>query len=510
MTSAMSALQLKRVTLPSLAATEHFAQKLALWLRPGFAIHLQGDLGAGKSTIARAVIRAIAGDPVLEVPSPTFSLVQSYDTLRVPILHVDLYRLAHAADVTSLGLADLARDHALLIEWPERLENLALSQDVLTLDVSGGGGTRQIDIDAKGRWQRCLARDAEIGSFLSEVDVASSSRTFLQGDASTRRYETVSWKSGKAILMDMPARSDPVLVRHGKTYSELVHLADEITPVLAINLHLVKLGYSAPRIYSDSRERGLALIECLNGEVHGDMMRRGDDMTEPMRSAVAVLADMAERQWPRTVRLEPGVEHSLPDFDIDAQLYEVDLMPSWFWPQLFGKEAPPAARQSFEAVWRALLIMAKPQSPVWMLRDYHSPNLIWLPDREGLQRTGIIDTQDAVMGHPAYDLVSLLQDARVDVAPAFQQAMFQHYVSLRRNLEAADFARAYAVLGAQRATRLLGTFTRLSRRDGKNHYLQHRPRVARYLVQNLAHPALQPLAAWYQTHLPQVLDLAKQ
>lgn len=506
----MNGLQLQRVTLPSLAATEQFAQKLALWIRPGFAIHLQGDLGTGKSSIARAMIRAIAGDPAFEVPSPTFSLVQSYDTLRVPVLHVDLYRLAQSSDVASLGLDDLAHDHALLIEWPERLEGLELSQDVLTLALTGAGDIRHIEVEAKGRWLRCLARDAAIETFLSDAGVEGTSRTFLQGDASTRRYETVARNASTVVLMDMPARSDPTIVKHGKSYSTLVHLADEITPVIAINHHLVELGYSAPRIYTDNREQGLALIEYLDGEVHGDMMRRGDDMLEPMRSAVAVLADMAGRQWPRSVVIDAGATHSIPDFDTDAQLYEVDLMPSWFWPQLFGADAPDSTRRSFEDVWRKLLPLAKPATPVWMLRDYHSPNLIWLPDRDGLQRTGIIDTQDAVMGHPAYDLVSLLQDARIDVDPEFQRTLYQHYVALRGTFDTADFAQAYAVLGAQRATRLLGTFTRLSKRDGKHHYLHHRPRVARYLVQNLAHTALAPLAKWYETHLPQVLELARQ
>jgi N-acetylmuramate 1-kinase len=505
----MNGLQLQRVTLPSLEATEQFAQMLALWLRPGFAIYLQGDLGAGKSTIARGVIRAIAGEPDLEVPSPTFSLVQSYDTLRVPVLHVDLYRLANVSEVASLGLDDLAHDHALLVEWPERLEGLALSQNVLSLAIAGEGGTRHIAVDSTGNWHCCLARDAVIGTFLAGAGIQGNSRSFLQGDASTRRYETVAWNSGKAVLMDMPARSDPAIIKHGKSYSALVHLADEITPVLAVNQHLAHLGYSAPKVFAGDRDQGLAVIEYLDGEVHGDMMRRGDDMLEPMLSAVDVLADMAGREWPRTVVTGSGFRHNLPDFDTDAQLFEVDLMPSWFWPQLFGKEAPPATRQSFEDVWRNLLPNAKPATPVWMLRDYHSPNLIWLPQREGLQRTGIIDTQDAVMGHPAYDLVSLLQDARVDVDPEFQSMLYQHYVSQRVPFDVAGFDCAYAVLGAQRATRLLGTFTRLSKRDGKHHYLQHRPRVARYLIQNLAHPALAPLATWYQKNLPLVLELAK-
>ncbi len=482
---------------------------LALWVRPGLVINLEGDLGAGKSTLARALIRAVADDPELEVPSPTFAMLQSYDTLRVPILHADLYRLNHASEAASLGLFEMVPDHVVLVEWPDRLADQELGKDILRLNISGQGEARDVAVEAQGKWQQIFLRNAEIEGFLSDSGHAGAKRQFLQGDASTRRYETITTTQGKNALMDMPARADHTVVKHNKSYSALVHLADDITPVIAINQHLVNMGYSAPKIIAANRGKGLALIEYLDGDVHGDMMRRGDDMTEPMRNAVAVLANMASVSWPRSIKIDQDTHHQLPEFDVDAQLYEVDLMPSWFWPQLFGQDAPQSVRQSFEDVWRALLPLALPQSDMWMLRDYHSPNLIWLPERKGLQRTGIIDTQDAVMGHPAYDLVSLLQDARVDVAPDFQHMLYADYGRLRGQFDQKEFARAYAVLGAQRATRLLGTFTRLSKRDGKHHYLQHRPRVARYLVQNLAHPAMMPLARWYEQHLPQVLELAR-
>jgi aminoglycoside/choline kinase family phosphotransferase len=168
--------------------------------------------------------------------------------------------------------------------------------------------------------------------------------------------------------------------------------------------------------------------------------------------------------------------------------------------------------QSFEAIWKKLIAVSKPVQPVWMLRDFHSVNLIWMPERKGLQRVGIIDTQDAVMGHAAYDAVSLIQDARHDVAVELQEELYGRYLALRAatgGFDAASFARDYAISGAQRASRLLGTFTRLGERDGKHQYLRHRPRVARYLMQNLRHPALAELADWYRAYLPEALELAK-
>jgi len=154
---------------------------------------------------------------------------------------------------------------------------------------------------------------------------------------------------------------------------------------------------------------------------------------------------------------------------------------------------------------QALLNSIGSHKPVWTLRDYHSPNLLWLPERKGLRRVGIIDTQDCVMGHPAYDLVSMLQDARVDIDFNRADELFDHYCGLRAaqgQFDAREFSRAFAILGAQRATKILGIFARLFKRDGKPIYLNHIPRVARYLKRNLEHADLAVLKSWYDRNLP--------
>jgi aminoglycoside/choline kinase family phosphotransferase len=170
-----------------------------------------------------------------------------------------------------------------------------------------------------------------------------------------------------------------------------------------------------------------------------------------------------------------------------------------------GHDIPAEALAAFEALWRELLPHTQADKPVWVLRDYHSPNLLWLPERRGLKRVGLIDTQDCLMGHPAYDLASLLQDARVDVAFGFADELHARYHALRAvepGYDAEAFDLAYAILGAQRATKILGIFARLSKRDGKHGYLRHIPRVSRYLERNLAHPKLSGLKDWFDRHLP--------
>jgi N-acetylmuramate 1-kinase len=496
-------------TSTSPSETEALAGRLSLWARPGFLILLAGDLGSGKSTFARAFIRALAGGrDDFDIPSPTFTLVQSYDETRLPVFHADLYRLKSDGDVEELGLGDLLTSHVGLVEWPERLSNL--SADVLRLDFTGAGEHREISIAAEGGWAKAMARDAEIENFLAAHKPFN--RHFLEGDASARRYEWLEIADGsKPILMDMPTRPDGPVVRDGKPYSAIAHLAEGIRSVLFINDQLKYFcGYSAPQTFKSDIAQGLALIENLGGKVYGKMLLAGEDMTEPMLTAAELLADMGRRAWPNTTeRLQWGT-FKLSSYDENALLIEADLLPSWFWPYLHGVSPPAQINASFAQVWRKLIPYTVQQHPQWVMRDFHSPNLIWIPGREGIQRVGLIDTQDALMGHGAYDLVSMVQDARVDIPDSLAERTISHYLSLRageKDFMRDSFMTAYAVLGAQRATKILGIFARLSKRDGKHGYLQHMPRVSRALAKNLEHPVLAELKQWYHDHLPEALSV---
>ena len=482
-----------------------FAASLSLFARPGMAILLKGDLGSGKSTLARALIRALApGAPDFDIPSPTFTLVQTYNETRIPVAHADLYRVTANAEVDELGLDELLRSHLLLVEWPERVMDRPWP-DLLLIELGGHGQSRTAQVTAHGAWAQALRRDREIIGFLARTPWRPARRTFFEGDASFRRYETLALENQTAILMDMPARPDGPPVRHGKPYSAIAHLAENIGAVVAVNAELVARGYSAPRTLSYDRAEGLAVVEDLGRAVFGRMRLDGIDMREPMAAAVAVLADMAGRDWPAQVTMADGFSYQLSAYDLEAQLIEIGLLPSWLWPHVHGRAIPDALQQEFTAVWTALLPMTHPARPVWALRDFHSPNLLWLPGREGIRRVGIIDTQDSLMGHPAYDLASLLQDARVDIPFAEADELFELYCSRREaqgGFERKTFETAYALLGAQRATKILGIFARLSKRDGKHGYLRHLPRVSRYLERDLQHPALAPLKAWFDRHLP--------
>jgi tRNA threonylcarbamoyl adenosine modification protein YjeE len=489
--------------LPTLEATEELGREIALVARPGAIIALGGELGAGKTFFARALIRALAGNRALDVPSPTFTLIQIYEETRIPVAHADLYRMRAGDDLAELGLEELSDSHLLIVEWADRLGN-ELSANRLDVELTLADNGRSASLTGRGSWVRALSRLQAIRGFLEAGAWAEARRTFLEGDASFRRYERLFRKGESAVLMDMPARPDGPPVKKGKAYSAIAHLAEDIRAVVAVNGLLLARGFSAPEIYDVDLDRGLALIEDLGDMVFGKMLLAGRDISEELREAVRLIAHIAGRDWPQSAPVG-GADHPIPPYDIDALEIEIDLLLEWLWPVTKKRSASREERESFFAAWRGPLLDAVPERPVWTLRDYHSPNLIWLPGREGLRRVGLIDTQDCVMGHPAYDLVSMLQDARVDIPRSTAAELLDFYCDIRRGssgFDEGELRRAVALYGAQRATKILGIFARLSRRDGKHQYLRHIPRVSRYLERNLEQPHLASIKTWFDRHLP--------
>jgi len=488
----------------------HIAELLAFALRPGDVVALRGDLGAGKTTFARVLLRVLLGDEDAEVPSPTFSLLQTYATPRFPVFHFDLYRLGSPEDALELGLGEETTTGVALIEWPERAEFL-LPVDRIEIAISddppSDPSKRCIVIEGLGKSAGRIERLAVIDTFLRNAGWSDAHLIYLQGDASTRRYARLIREGESAILMDAPRQPDGPPIRDGKPYSRIANLAEDVRPYAAVAGELGKAGLSAPVVKAQDLDRGLLLCEDLGDDVFSATVQQGADQAGLWKAAVDVLARMRQQPVPATMPLANGSAHRLPPMDRSALQIEVELLIDWYWPAVMGSPASPDIRSDYLARWNALFdqLLALPTG--WVLRDFHSPNLMWLPQRSGLQRVGILDFQDALEGNPAYDLVSLLQDARVDVPADLEQSLFRYYCTTSAATDPAfdepSFTFAYSVLGAQRNTKILGIFTRLARRDGKTQYLRHIPRIWRYLERDLEHATLQPLKAWYDSHFPQ-------
>jgi tRNA threonylcarbamoyl adenosine modification protein YjeE len=496
------------IELPDVNATEHLAMDLAATVRPGDLITLSGDLGAGKTTLVRAVLRYLAGDANLEVPSPTFTIVQLYELPLFSVVHADLYRVATVTELSELGWEDAAENAAVFVEWPDRAGAL-LQADRLDIalnvapDVSESH--RQLRLTGTGSWAGRLAQLRAARALLDASGFGTALRLHLEGDASTRSYERLYLNDTTTVLMKVPLQSREPTLGHGRTYSQVAHLADNVRPFAALSRGLRERGFSAPEIYAADHDHGLLLLEDMGA----DRFVTGEPpapIEVRYAAAIDLLVALHSFDLPDTLPVAPRIEHKLPTYDIDALLTEVELLFDWYIPFRGRGPRDSSSRETFLRLWRYALAEILPEPKTWVLRDFHSPNLLWLSQRNGIARVGLLDFQDAVMGPAAYDVASLLMDARVDISETLELKLLARYALGRKARDPAfdptNFASRYIVLGAQRSTKILGIFARLDRRDRKPQYLRHLPRVWMYLLRAFQHPALADIKDWYFAHVP--------
>ncbi|KQU62701.1 tRNA threonylcarbamoyladenosine biosynthesis protein TsaE [Aminobacter sp. DSM 101952] len=493
----MAARSLERF-LPDEAATTRLGEDLAMAVKPGDVLLLDGDLGAGKSTLARGLIRALAGDPAHEVPSPTFTLVQSYDT-PVPVHHFDLYRLSSSEELLELGFDEAVASGVALVEWPERAAE-AMPAASLRLAIEHEGDGRRIVISGDGPTFDRIARSLAMRDFLVSADFGDARRARFTGDASARGYETVT-PEGQAplVLMNSPRLVLGPPVRDGKPYAEIAHTAQTVAAFVAIDRALAAGGVTVPGIVAHDLDQGFLLLEHLGTGAFLDPV--GKPIAERYAAAAELLAMIHGKQWDDRLEAAPGVVHQVPPFDRDALMIEVDLLVDWYVPAVTGAPASDALRDGYRAAWNAIFDRLADKQYGLVLRDYHSPNIIWRGEKKGFDRLGTVDFQDALIGPVAYDVASLAMDARVTVSPDIERTTVDAYVAARNTAGSFDetaFREAYAIMAAQRNSKILGIFVRLDRRDGKPQYLKHLPRIRDYLHRALAHPALADLRDFYR------------
>jgi aminoglycoside/choline kinase family phosphotransferase len=313
-------------------------------------------------------------------------------------------------------------------------------------------------------------RAAKIDVFLDAAGWGNAARTIVAGDASNRRYDRLTTADSQtAILMDAPPDR-----------------GEDVRPFIAIADHLRQCGLSAPRIYASDPSSGLLILEDLGNALFADLMTADQAQEIPLyRAATDVL-----------IHLHRAPKPQLPICDAKWLAEMIAPVFEWYVPKALNRDI---AR--FQAVFEPLLNSVVDAPKVMILRDYHAQNLLFLPDRNGIKRVGILDFQDALLGHPAYDLVSILQDARRDVS-ANVEAEIMAYMLQQTEYDGPTFRAGYAVQGLQRNLRILGIFARLCLRDGKAHYVDFIPRVWGYIERNLAHPDLAAVAAHLRELLP--------
>jgi N-acetylmuramate 1-kinase len=311
-------------------------------------------------------------------------------------------------------------------------------------------------------------------TFVASTDWAGATRKPLAGDASNRRYDRLHLHGKTAVLMDAPRDK-----------------GEDIRPFVRIARFLSGLGLSAPTIMAEDVEHGFLLLEDLGDDLFARVIPRQPDLERPLYEAATDALIHLHRAAPLD---------DLKPYDPAVMLDMAALAWRWYLGGALAEDT--TSEQAFRAAFARVLQTHASATPVLIQRDYHAENLLWLPGRDGPARVGLLDFQDAMKGHPAYDLVSVLQDARRDVPPAIEEAMITRYVAATGQ-DDTDFRAAYAVLGVQRNLRILGVFGRLCLMNGKPHYVDLIPRVWDLLLRDLDHPALSSVAKLITDSLPE-------
>ncbi|EBU7498064.1 bifunctional tRNA (adenosine(37)-N6)-threonylcarbamoyltransferase complex ATPase subunit type 1 TsaE/phosphotransferase, partial [Salmonella enterica subsp. enterica serovar Typhi] len=367
------------------------------------------------------------------------------------------------------------------------------------IQLAEQGAGRLATISGAGPAFERIARSLQARDFLVANGWGAAHRASLTGDASSRSYEILDLaERPRRLLMNAPALVLGPPVRDGKPYAEIAHSARDVSAFVAIDKALLDAGFSVPAIEAADLERGFLIIEHLGDAA---FLVDGKPVAERYEDAAALLDDIHAQSWPDAMPTGLGAIHELPPFDRDAMLIELELLVEWYVPFVAGEPASSALRADYLRLWNAALDRIADTEYSLLMRDYHSPNIVWRSDRVGNDRLGLIDFQDAMRGPTAYDLASLAMDARVDISEEISGRAYRAYVAARARRPGFDeneFSLAYATMAAQRNSKILGIFVRLDRRDGKSHYLKFLPRIRGYLERATRHPGLADLRRLYQ------------
>jgi len=320
-----------------------------------------------------------------------------------------------------------------------------------------------------------MSREILQRNFLSSLGLQEASISMLAGDASFRRYFRLNFKERDLVLMDAPPPEEDT--------RQFVMIAN----------HLRSIGLNPPTIYGEDHKHGFLLLEDFGNEKFSHILKSKtiNEETYFYQKAVHLLASLHGFPAPSW----------LPDYNIKSLLEEVDLFINWYWPLVNNGPIDSSARNSYHAAWKDVLALADTQKKVLVLRDFHADNLMWLESRTGNCKVGLLDFQDAISGSPIYDLVSLLEDVRRDVRRDIVNNMRAYYLKIQKD-HLPNFDTSYSVFSAQRNTKILGIFTRLWKRDGKEQYMQLVPRTWRLLNNSLQNPALAPIHSWFEQFIP--------
>ncbi|MEN2494965.1 MAG: hypothetical protein TECD_00876 [Hyphomicrobiaceae bacterium hypho_1] len=505
------------IELSDLFETRLLAQIVSLLVLEGDIITLRGSIGTGKTTLARHLIRAIAEDNELNVPSPSYPLMINYNTPHFEIYHCDFYRLTDPNEIYDLGFPENLENFVFIIEWPEIAEGIFPNSNIQINinDIwSDQPDCRIVNISGIESSAQCIEKIFQIWYFLQswlshvQLTINDVSLGYVRRDIFMRRYARLDTPHRSFILMISPNQLDNPPTRYSLTDSPKAYLAEDTDYVTSIQTELSQLGFSVAYMHYINRRQGLAIIEDLGHTMLSDLITQGNDQEHLFRCACDVLVQLSAYSPPKKI-IKNGYSHAMPELNSVSMEIEIELLLDWYLPLTNEQPITCNERRSFLDIWRQQLVRLEDQRAL-VLHEFHSTNLLWLPDRECVARIGIINYQDVAIGHRAYDVVSLLQDTCSYVSQDVEFRLLRYYFDKMhangRSCNEASFLYAYALLGAQRNIRKIGVVARLAKMSGKSLYLHDIPLLLKYLKRCLEHPALHDIRAWLATYIPHILN----
>ena len=326
--------------------------------------------------------------------------------------------------------------------------------------------------------QRCIIKQ----EFLKQNDLGGATITPLPADASFRTYSRITTKDTSYLLMDSPPDKEPV-----ENY-------------IKIDEHLKAQGFSSPTIHAKDVVNGFLLLEDFGDDTFSHLLHTGTDPAPLYTLATETLIAMHQKTMMTALNVHP--------YDMPTYIREVNLFIEWFYPAITGKEISVVQKSNWEMAWITDLGKILPTRTTLVLRDFHAGNLMLLKDKKGTDKCGLLDFQDALIGHASYDILSLLEDVRLDIDPVIEQACLEQYKTAMHT--GAEFDIAYTILSAQRHAKVLGIFIRLHKRDGKDKYLQYLPRTINLFHRAVCSDSCSNVKVWLDKYMPDYLEQASK
>lgn len=474
--------------------TKLFTENLCKIIESNDVILLNGKIGSGKTTLARHIINQILQIDISEITSPTFNLYQVYENNNQKINHYDFYRIENDIDLQEIDLEDSLGEGITIIEWADKYQNY-LPDSYLEIEILEIDCFRTYKLRGCGSFKNRINKHNSLVSFLSKFKKPIIKVEKIQGDASKRIYKRIQTKEESLILMiydEKEKKENPS------------KLSEQIHDYVSICQYLSDINIRVPKIYAVDYKNQFLIQEDFGDLKYSEIFLK-EDFRKLYEPAIDTLINIAKNECPKNIKTDQAI-YKFEDYDKNIYLSEVNIFIDWYWPYVKGSVCIDDIKLEFLEIWKNLLDKISDDKSL-VLRDFHSPNLIFQPHGNGIGKCGVIDFQDALIGHPLYDLVSLAQDARVSIKLDQEFFLIEYYM---KNLNFKnyqfnnhEFMNQYNILGAQRALKILGVFARLSMAYQKHEYLIHIPRILDYINRNIRNESLTSLSSWLTKNFPE-------